>query len=139
MRSVAFEDIAMGDKWSFDVEVTEASLDLFREISGDNNPLHCDADYARERGFKGRVAYGMLTASFYSQLVGVWLPGELCLLNEVDAQFRRPVYPGDLLTVSGEVALVRAELRLVRVRARIVNQCGEVVSTAKIQLTVRER
>ena len=59
--------------------VTPEMMDAFRAITGDVSPIHIDADYARGRGFPGRVVYGMLGASFFSTLAGVYLPGEHCL------------------------------------------------------------
>jgi Acyl dehydratase len=113
-------------------------VEAFCGLSGDTNMLHCDRSYAMERGYQDRVVYGMLVASLYSTLVGVYLPGELCLLNKVDVSFRKPVYPGDELTVSGEVVSVHQVLRVATIKAKIVNQDSVKVSNATIQVSVRE-
>lgn len=139
MNRYRFEDLKVGLTASFDASVTEEMLDAFANISGDTNPLHVDGDYAASRGFDGRVAYGLLTSSFYSTLAGVHLPGEFCLLNSIDVRFRRPVYAGDGLTVRGEVVFLHEATRVAKVKARISNQRGETVSTATIQFQVRER
>jgi acyl dehydratase len=76
-----------------EVKVTEAMLNAFKDLSGDEDPLHVDAAFARAREFKDRLAYGiMLTASFFSTLVGIYLPGERALLQAVDASFGGPVF-----------------------------------------------
>ena len=75
-------------------------LEKFRDITSDVNPLHNDEAYAKERGYGGRVVFGMLCAGFYSTLAGVYLPGEHCLLHEVETKFKKPVFIGDTLTVS---------------------------------------
>ena len=102
---------------SFTVQVTQEMLTRFAELSGDTNPLHTDEGFALRRGFEGRVAYGMLSASFYSRLVGVYLPGKNCLFQSIEATFNRPVYAGDVLSVTGRVTQVDKRFR------RGSNQC----------------
>ncbi len=122
----------------FEVRITTGMMEKFLDVTGDSNPLHTDLDFARAAGYADRVVYGMLTASFYSTLVGVYLPGRFVLLHGVDASFAAPVLPGDLLTVRGEVSSVNQELKLVDMRAHITNQNGVKVSRAKIRMGVRE-
>lgn len=126
------EDKASATKASFEVTVTSEMMDRFYEISGDNNPLHMDANFARERGFADRVVYGMLTSSFYSTLAGVYLPGKYCLLHNVDSSFHAPVFVGDKLTVSGVVKIKYETTKTIEIAAKIVNQDGKKVGKAKI-------
>jgi acyl dehydratase len=126
------EDKASATKASFEVTVTSEMMDRFYEISGDNNPLHMDANFARERGFADRVVYGMLTSSFYSTLAGVYLPGKYCLLHSVDSSFHAPVFVGDKLTVSGVVKIKYETTKTIEIAAKIVNQDGKKVGKAKI-------
>ena len=72
--------------------------------------------------------YGMLSASMVSTLAGVWLPGEHCLLHEVDAKFVRPVFIGDALTVSGTVEECNETFREITVKFSITNQDGKKVT-----------
>jgi 3-hydroxybutyryl-CoA dehydratase len=134
MNDYTLEDLLrIGDQeHSFMVEVTMEMQKAFGEISGDDNPLHTSRERAREMGYDAPLAYGMLTASFYSRLVGVHLPGRNSLLHELKASFNKPVYVGDKLTVSGRLAEVHEQLRRVVVKAAIHNQAGEKVSKATI-------
>ena len=92
MQEYLFSDIKVGLKHSFEAEIDEARMQKFLEISGDNNPMHIDSEYAKSRGMADRVVYGMLTSSFYSTLVGVYIPGKYALLHSVDIQFSKPVF-----------------------------------------------
>lgn len=74
MNSYTLADIQPGMTESFTVTVTEAMMDAFYAVSGDNSPIHMDADYAAGRGYPGRVVYGMLGASFFSTLAGSTCP-----------------------------------------------------------------
>lgn len=132
MNHYRLEELASGMEERFSVTITEEMLQKFREVSGDVNPLHTDAGFARAKGYPGRVAYGMLTASFYSALAGVYLPGEHCRLWEVDSKFTAPVFVGDKLDVQGKVAEVNERYGFVRIKVRVRNQRGETVSRGVI-------
>ena len=125
MNSYTLADITPGMTESFTVTVTEAMMDAFYAVSGDNSPIHMDAEYAAGRGYPGRVVYGMLGASFFSTLAGVYLPGEHCLLHGVDCKFARPVFVGDTLTVSGTVTHVSEAVSEAEIKATITNQDGK--------------
>jgi 3-hydroxybutyryl-CoA dehydratase len=138
MNSYRLRDLVPGMKDHFGVEVTAEMMAKFLDITGDSNPLHTDAEFARAAGYQSPVAYGMLTAAFYSTLVGVHLPGRYVLLHDVDASFVAPVFVGDTLTVHGEISTVHFELKQAEMRAHIVNGRGQKVSRAKIRIGVRE-
>ena len=100
--------------------------------------MHNDEQFAQAKGYASRVVYGMLTASLYSCLTGVYLPGRNCLLHSVHSDFLCPVFVGDVLTVSGRVAEKRDTFRQLVIRAVIRNQYGVKVSRAKIEAGVLE-
>jgi 3-hydroxybutyryl-CoA dehydratase len=134
MNQYSFQEMSLGHGERFAVVVTEKMMDDFFSISGDLNPLHRDAAYARQNGFAGKVVYGLLAGSFYSTLVGVYLPGRYALLHGIEMAFHKPVYVGDALTVSGEVGFLNQAYRQMEIKAEIVNQNGERVSKAKIKV-----
>lgn len=140
MNSYRFDEIEVGLKASFERTITTEMETQFREITGDDNPLHRDDDYAVRVGegrFPGHVSFGMLTASLYSTLAGVYLPGEYSLIHSLeDLSFQRPVFAGDVLTVEGEVTEREEALRLIRIKATIRNQNGKVVSKARMKVLV---
>ena len=137
MNHYEMDELIPGVEAHFSVLLTQAVMDAFGGLSGDENPLHRDPAYAREAGFPSEVAYGMLVAAYYSTLAGVYLPGQRSLLQSVQLKFHRPAFVGDTLTVSGEVVEAYPELRMIVVRASIVNQRGEKVSSARLQVGVR--
>ncbi|NRS90167.1 acyl dehydratase [Flavobacterium sp. 7E] len=134
MQEYLLSDIKIGLKHSFEAEIDESRMQKFLEISGDNNPMHIDADYAKSKGMIDRVVYGMLTSSFYSTLVGVYLPGKYALLHSIEVQFTKPVFIGDKLIVKGEVSSVNEMFNQIEVKAYILNQNSEKISRAKIKI-----
>lgn len=139
MNEYRFEEIISKEedkkeytKAEFSTTVTAEMMQKFYEISGDDNPLHMDETFAKEQGFDSRVVYGMLTASFYSRLAGVYLPGKFCLLHSVESSFKNPVFIGDTLMVAGYVKEKHEATRTIDIVATITNQDGKKVSKAKI-------
>ena len=86
MNSYTLADISPGLTADFTLEVTAEKMALFYELTGDCSPIHMDEAYAQRRGYPGRVVYGMLGASLFSTLAGVYLPGEHCLLHGVECK-----------------------------------------------------
>lgn len=138
MNHYRLADLTPGVTESFTVTITEEMMAQFYAITGDNSPIHMDADYAAGRGYPGRVVYGMLGASFLSTLAGVYLPGEHCLLHGVDLKFARPIFIGDTLTVTGVVDEVNDTFREITIKASIVNQDGKKVTRAVIRAGVAQ-
>ena len=138
MNQYRLADLTPGVTESFTVTITEEMMAQFYAITGDNSPIHMDADYAAGRGYPGRVVYGMLGASFLSTLAGVYLPGEHCLLHGVDLKFAKPIFIGDTLTVTGVVDEVNDTFREITIKASIVNQDGKKVTRAVIRAGVAQ-
>ncbi|MBP3818129.1 MAG: MaoC family dehydratase [Butyrivibrio sp.] len=136
MNRFTYEDLAVGQTAEFSREITTEMMDKFCEISGDVNPLHKEASFAKDKGYPGRVVYGMLTSSMYSCLGGVYIPGENCLLQSVHADFLTPVFIGDTLTCTGKIVEKNDSVRQVVIKAAIRNQDGKKVSRAKIEAGV---
>lgn len=136
MNAYKYEEIEIGHKESFSVTITEEMLAAFKDITGDVNPLHNDEEYAKAKGNPGRVAYGMLTASFLSTLAGVYLPGERSLIHEVNVKFSKPVYIGDVIEIEGVVDEKNDTFSLIMLKVTMRNQNGVKVCKAKMQVGV---
>lgn len=137
MNEYKYSDLSAGGvQASFSRTITAAMLDDFLAISGDVNPLHSDRDFAVESGYPDRVVYGMVTASLYSTLAGVYLPGKYCLLQSVHSDFLAPVFIGDTLTCEGKIVEMSDAFKRIVIKAVIRNQHGKKVSRAKIEAGV---
>ena len=92
------EDMTLGMTAVYAKTVTDADIVMFAGISGDTNPVHLDAHFAGQTVFKGRVAHGMLSASFISAVLGTRLPGPGCIYLSQNLKFRAPVKAGETVT-----------------------------------------
>ena len=133
MNHYTLAEMTPGLTESFTVTVTEEMMQAFERLTGDCSPIHVDENYAKARGYGGRVVYGMLGASFFSTLAGVYLPGEHCLLHGVECKFARPVFIGDTLTVTGTVLRVSEAVAEAEIKAVITNQDGKKVTRGVIK------
>ena len=133
MNHYTLADMAPGLRAQFTYTVTEKSMALFYRLTGDCSPIHMDEAYAAQRGYPGRVVYGMLGASLFSTLAGVYLPGEHCLLHSVECKFAKPVFIGDELTVTGEVTEVNETFREATIKVWITNAAGKKVTRGVVK------
>ena len=108
------EDLAAGMHATFSKTITESDVVLFAGISGDNNAVHMNDEYAATTPFRGRIAHGFLTASVISAAVATRLPGPGTIYLAQQMKFRAPVRPGD--TVHATVTVLSVDT----VKARVV-------------------
>ncbi len=119
------EDMEVGMTAVYAKTVTEADIVMFAGVSGDTNPVHLDANFAGQTAFKGRVAHGMLSASFISTVLGTRLPGPGCIYLSQSLQFRAPVKAGDTVTARVTVRDVNPDKK--RVVVETVCTVGDTV------------
>ncbi|HIZ81738.1 MAG TPA: MaoC family dehydratase [Candidatus Mediterraneibacter pullistercoris] len=136
MKHYQYDEIKIGMEEKFQIEITEQMLDVFCTLTGDENPLHCDEEYAKEKGKKGRVAYGMLTASFLSTLAGMYLPGEKSLIQSVEVKFLKPVYIGDVLEIKGVVEEKHDVFQRIELKVTATRNGTEKVLKGKMKIGI---
>ncbi|BCZ19549.1 (R)-hydratase [Helicobacter sp. NHP19-012] len=135
-----FQELRVGMCGGFSVVVTAEMLEKFRVLSGDDSHLHANTDYMLSKGFKGVLLHGAALGMFYSRLVGKHLPGEYAMSLSYDLRFKKPVYVGDCLQVSGRIVHLNEAFQVASLKARIENINDEpfLVSTADILAKVLE-
>lgn len=105
LKSTVFflEELEVGMTRVYAKTVTDADITIFAGVSGDTNPIHLDEGFAKKTMFGGRIAHGMLSASFISTIFGTQLPGPGCIYLSQDLRFKAPVKVGD--TVDARVTI----------------------------------
>lgn len=136
MNYYKYEQLEVGMQESFQVTVTEEMMKQFGTITGDFNPLHTDEQFAKQKGYDGKVVYGMLTASFLSALAGMYLPGEKSLIHRVEVEFPKPVYVGDTLTVTGKITSMNEAFQIFEMKVTVTNQEQVKVLRGKMRIQV---
>jgi acyl dehydratase len=85
----------------------------FARLSGDRNPLHLDPDVWVGTPFSGNLVHGALTASLFSQLMGMEVPGPGAVYLSQTLKFQAPVYIGERVTATVTVTHVREDKRII--------------------------
>ena len=133
-----FDEIILGTKTKFTVEINISIINEFARISGDHNPLHMDEYYASKTQFGQRVCHGMLLASFFSRLIGMYMPGKNALYFSQTLNFQTPCFVGDKVTIEGEVIDKSQSTRIVTIKTIAYNQANKCLVDGIAKVIVRE-
>jgi len=123
------DTIQIGDSASFTKTVTEADVVLYAGLSGDLDPAHVDEESAKKGMFGRRIAHGMLSAGFISNVLGMQLPGPGTIYMGQELRFVKPVYIGDTVTATATVVEKIEEKNRLKLETVVTNQNGDVVIT----------
>jgi 3-hydroxybutyryl-CoA dehydratase len=124
---LTYYDLKIGDKASLSKTISESDIYQFAGITGDFNPLHVDAEYAKKSIFSERIAHGILTAGFISSVLAMKLPGSDTIYLSQNLIFRAPVRIGDTVIAEVEIIEKRDEKKIIRLRTQVRNQRDEIV------------
>ncbi len=133
-----FDDLIIGQKSTFSQKIDDSLLNDFAKISGDFNPLHMSDEYASSTNFGKRVCHGMLLASFFSQLVGMYLPGKNSLYFSQSLNFRNPCFINDKVTIEGEIVEKKSSTKMITIKTTIYNQSKKCIIDGMAKVIVRE-
>jgi acyl dehydratase len=127
--------------------VTEADVVAFAGLSGDFNPIHTDAEFAKDGAYGQRVVYGVLGLAIATGLldrIGVFSGSAIAMLGIEDWRFVAPVFIGDTVHLELTILAVRPsrskpDRGIVERRFELRNQRDETVQAGRIDLLVRRR
>lgn len=141
-----FDDVKVGQEWTTPGRtVTEADIVHFAGISGDFNPLHIDAEFAKKTPFGQRIAHGLLGLSLSTGLRNNHVHmATLAFLGIVEWNFKGPIFIGDTVRLVLKVEELRPskskpKVGIILWSNRLVNQKGEVVQEGKHHTMVERR
>ncbi|WP_119071936.1 MaoC family dehydratase [Aggregatilinea lenta] len=119
--------VQVGAKASCTKTFSDDDVRQFAHITGDENPVHLDENFAANSRFGRRIVHGILTVGLISKLLGNDLPGPGTLYMGQTLKFKAPVFIGDTVTATVEVIKIRADRGIVTLDTTCVNQDGTVV------------
>lgn len=135
-----FSEIHIGQKAEIQHKITEKDIEKFVDLTGDDNRLHVDKEYAKTTNFKKPVAHGMLGASFISTIIGTKLPGDGALWFSQNLEFLLPVRIGDKITVKAEVTNILKRQNIIVLRTDVFNQYKQkvIAGSSKVKIVEQE-
>ena len=111
--TICVEDLEIGMSRMLKRKITQNDILLFSKVSGDENPVHLDEEYAQQTIFGRRIAHGMLTASLISAVIAEQLPGHGTVYLSQTLKFVRPVLPGQFVATTVSVTHIEYSNRRV--------------------------
>jgi acyl dehydratase len=132
-----FDEINVGMKKQFNKIISESMVNDFAKLSGDYNPLHVNEEYASKTNFKKRVCHGMLLTSFFSRLIGMYLPGKHALLFSQSLNFVNPCFINDEITIYGKIISKNESTKTIIVNTNITNQEKKKIVYGEICVLLR--
>ena len=134
--AVYFEDVEVGREMPALVKgpIQQIQLTRYAGASGDFNPIHQDAAFAKAAGMGDVFAHGMLSMGFVAQSATDWLGAGS--VRKLGVRFAALVRLGDVVTCRGKVVAKRPPKDgdgpyLVDLELWAENQKGEKVITGK--------
>ena len=113
-RALTVRDLVVGDAVEQMFAFDAAARRAFAEVANDRAPVHEDERFAHAHGFAGTVIQGMCVSTRFSRLIGMYLPGEHAILEQIELKFRHPSYEGQPLVFRASVERILAPMRVVR-------------------------
>lgn len=114
--------------------VTETVYKAFQQGTGDYNPLHCNEDFAKGKGFPQCVMYGNILNGFLSYFIGMMLPTQDVIIHSQDIAFKNPVFMNDELIFTAKVDDISEAVKAVIFKYTFRNNSGKVVAKGHIQI-----
>jgi len=127
MNGKTIEEMKVGDVAEFAKTVSESDIYQYAGVTGDFNPAHINEAYAANTFFKTRIAHGMLSAGFISNVLGNQLPGPGAVYIRQNLNFLAPVRIGDTIKAVVEVIDLDKDKNRVTLKTQCFNQDGTVV------------
>ncbi|HXA47399.1 MAG TPA: MaoC/PaaZ C-terminal domain-containing protein, partial [Burkholderiaceae bacterium] len=129
-----FDEIKVGDTARLTRTLTPKDIELFAIVSGDVNPAHVDAEFARSDMFHKVIAHGMWGGALISTVLGTELPGPGTIYLNQSLSFRNPVALGDTVTVVVKVTDKTEKGHSIALDCLVTNQKGELVISGKAEV-----
>ena len=123
---------------TFTKTVTAEDINMFADVSGDTNPVHLNEAFAASTAFGGRIAHGLLVASYLSTILGTKLPGPGSIYVSQSLNFRAPVHIGDSVVARARVGRMNDE----KFRVTLECECsvnGETVLVGEAVVRIPSR
>ena len=114
--------------------ITDKTYSGFIQLFKDENPLHTDEQFAKEKGFKGIVMHGNILNGFISYFIGECLPTKNVIIHSQEIQYKVPIYLNDKLKLEAEVKGIYESVNAVELKYNFTNSASKTVAKGKVQI-----
>lgn len=118
------DEFKLGDIARLTKQFSMDDIQKFADITGDDNPVHLDEEYAKNTRFKGRIVHGILVSGLVSAVLGSKLPGYGTIYLSQSLKFLKPVKVNEAITAEVEVIDINIEKNRLTFKTRCYNQAN---------------
>jgi acyl dehydratase len=93
----------IGDVIEEEFSFSQEQVNRFAELTGDDNPIHHDPEFASNTVFKKPIIHGFLSSSIFSKILGISMPGKGTIYLKQEMNFRKAMYVGETYTCIVEI------------------------------------
>lgn len=133
-----FNDIKIGQRYECKKVITDDMVREFARITGDNNPVHLDEEFAKNTIFKKRIAHGILVLGMVSSVLGMEFPGPGTIFLKQDSMFRAPVYLNEEISIELEVLEKYEEKSRLRISTNVIKENGKAAIKGEALVLFKE-
>merc|ERR1711991_1030489 len=133
------EDLKVGQKAELKKKITENDILQFAELTGDNNPVHTNNEFAERTIFRKKIAHGFLSASFISTVIATKLPGPGSIYLNQSLKFLAPVFIGDIVNAQVTINDIQIEnKKVILLTECFISEKKVLTGQAEILVSVKE-
>ena len=119
----------MNDSFKHQFRFTQDDVVAFAKVSGDDNPLHLDPDFAANTPFKRPIIHGMLGATVFTKVLGTQWPGAGSVYLKQTIEFLRPMFVDTDYEAVFKVISVNAEKHIAEISTEIFDVQTKKITT----------
>ncbi|PID94685.1 MAG: dehydrogenase [Bacteroidales bacterium] len=126
--------LKLGDKYTHKFSYTQEDVELFAKVTGDNNPIHVDAEFAKNTPFGRPIMHGFLSSAVFSTVFGTLFPGQGTIYMSQEMKFKAPMFVDTEYIAEFEVINHNAEKHSGIISCKVVDPDGKVAITGEAML-----
>lgn len=117
-----FDSLKIGDSHKVTRFVSSDDVQVFADLTGDDNPIHVDPEYALDTRFGKPIAHGVLLLGIISKVLGRDFPGHGSIAVALSCRFLRPVPVDSEIEVEVKIAEKIEKRRHVKARVYVYRE-----------------
>jgi acyl dehydratase len=128
----------IGATFEYPFQFSQEEVIKFAELTGDNNPLHLDAEYAATTSFKRPIIHGMLGATVFTKVLGTQFPGFGSIYLKQTLEFLRPMFVDTAYKAVFTIKSIQPEKHIAEISTEIFDATTKKVATKGIATMINQ-
>ena len=129
-----YESLQVGDTFKTTRFISEEDVMTFAEITGDDNPIHVDAEYAENTRFGHKIVHGVLLLGLISKVLGRDFPGHGSIAVSLSCRFLRPVRVGSEVRIEVKIIEKLDKHKHVKGKTYVYNENNKIALAGEATL-----